>query len=207
MKKGELMHTKNFHPISKLMDWLWRRAPHKKESATSPSARKRMTALLDKEKISYRVVPHPKAYSALRLAESIHIPGREVAKVVIVRASDLAPEAATTEEYGMVVLPANRDLDLARFAHAIGAESVSLVEEWELKEIFPDCEIGAMPPFGNLYELPVYVDRSLSEEPVLFFPAGSHHEVIEMRYDDFDRIVRPIVGYFALEPLKRVSGA
>jgi Ala-tRNA(Pro) deacylase len=64
-----------------------------------------------------------------------------------------------------------------------------------------------MPPFGNLYELPVYVDQSPSEEPVIFFPAGSHPEVIEMRYGDFDRIVRPIAGHFALEPLKRVSGA
>ncbi len=191
------MRTEHFYPISKLIDW-WRRAPSKKESATLPSARERITALLDKEKISYRVVSHPKAYSALRLAESIHVPGREVAKVVIVRAK---------EEYGMVVLPASHDLDLTRFAHAIGAEAVSLLEERELKEIFPDCEVGAMPPLGNLYELPVYVDQALAEEPVLFFPAGNHHEVIEMRYDDFDRIVRPIVGNFALEPLKRVSGA
>lgn len=200
------MRTENFRPISKLIDW-WRSALRKKEGTTSPSARERMTALLDKEKIPYRVVPHPKACSALRLAESIHVPGREVAKVVIVRAGDLAPGAATTEEYGMVVLPANRDLDLARFAHTIGAESVSLVEEWELKEIFPDCEIGAMPPLGNLYELPVYVDQALAEEPVLFFPAGSHHEVIEMRYKDFERLVHPIVDHFALEPLKRVIGA
>lgn len=107
----------------------------------------------------------------------------------------------------MVVLPASRDLDLARFAHAIGAEAVSLLEELELKEIFPDCEVGAMPPFGNLYELPVYVDQALAEEPVIFFPAGNHHEVIEMRYEDFVRLVQPITGRFASEPLKQVNGA
>lgn len=191
------MRTEHFYPISKLIDW-WRRKPTRKRGATSPSARERITALFDKEKIPYRLVPHPTTYSALRLAESIHVPGREVAKVVVVRAK---------EEYGMVVLPASRDLDLARFSNAIGAETVSLLEERELKEIFPDCEVGAMPPLGNLYELPVYVDQALAEEPVLFFPAGSHHEVIEMRYDDFNRIVHPIVGHFALEPLKRVRGA
>ncbi len=191
------MRTESFYRISKLLGW-WRRKPNKKECAKSPSALERIKALLDKEKIPYRLVSHPEAYSALRVAESIHVPGREVAKVVIVRA---------TAEYGMVVLPAHRDLDLARLAHAIGAENVSLVEEQELKEIFPDCEVGAMPPFGNLYELPVYVDQSLAEEPVIFFPAGSHHEVIEMRYEDFDRIVHPIMGQFAMEPLKRASGA
>ena len=191
------MRTENFYRISKLIDW-WRGAPLKKERSKTPSALKRIKALLDQEKIPYRLVPHPEAYSALRLAESIHVPGREVAKVVIVRAK---------EEYGMAVLPAHRDLDLARLANVIGAKSVSLVEERDLEKIFPDCEVGAMPPFGNLYELPVYVDQSLAEEPVIFFPAGSHHEVIEMRYEDFDRIAHPIIGRFALEPLKRVSGA
>ena len=200
------MQAKHFSRISKLID-RWRGKPSRPGSAASPSARERITTLLDKEKIPYRVVSHPKAYSALRLAESIHAPGREVAKGVIVRAEILEPGAASREEYGMVVLSAHRDLDLARFAHTIGAESVSLAEEREMQEIFPDCEVGAMPAFGNLYELPVYVDQSLAAEPVLFFPAGNHREVIEMRYEDFERLARPVVGRFALESLKRASGA
>jgi Ala-tRNA(Pro) deacylase len=150
-----------------------------------------MRELLQKERIPYRLIFHPEAYTAPEVAASIHIPGREVAKVVVVRADG---------KYVMAVLPANRLLDLKRFARGIGAEHLSLAQEWELEKLFPDCEVGAMPPLGNLYELPVYVDASLAKERFIFFPAGSHHETVEIWYEDFERLVHPMVGQFALEP-------
>ncbi len=180
--------------ISKRVD-RWNRRLDRKEESTL-SAREKIKRLLDRENISYRFISHPEANSALQVAESIHLSGRQVAKVVIVNAM---------EEFGMVVLPAHLDLNLARFAEAMGVHRVSLADERELRELFPDCEVGAMPPFGNLYGLPVYVDESLAEEPVIYFPAGSHHEVVEMRHEDFERMVHPTVGRFAFLPPKWAS--
>jgi len=181
--------------IPNLIDW-WNWHPGRKEESNL-SAREKIKRLLDQEKVSYRLIAHTEAYSAIQVAESLHLPGSRVAKVVIVNAR---------EEYGMVVLPAHLNLNFAQFAGAMGIHRVSLADERELKEIFTDCEVGAMSPFGNLYELPVYVDESLAEEPVIYFPAGSHREAVEMRYDDFERIVHPIVGRFGSPPLRPESG-
>jgi Ala-tRNA(Pro) deacylase len=95
---------------------------------------------------------------------------------------------------------------LNHFGELIGARQVSLAKEWEMAELFPDCEVGAMPPFGELYSLPVYVDESLVREPEIYFQVGTHHEVIEIRHEDFERLVHPKVGHFVLEPLKTASG-
>jgi Ala-tRNA(Pro) deacylase len=156
-----------------------------------------LAALFEKEKVGYRLFPHSEVFTAPELAASIHVTGRQVAKVVMLRADG---------RYVMAVLPSHRQLDLAHFGELIGASRVSLAKEWEMKELFPDCELGAMPPFGDLYGLPVYLDESLVKEPEIFFQAGSHHEVIEMRYKDFERLVHPKVGHFALEPAKTASG-
>jgi len=182
--------------IAKLKDW-WKGFKGETKRPSVPTALERMKALFEKEKISYRLIPHAEVYTAPELAASIHAPGREVAKVVLVRADG---------QYTMAVLPSHRQLDLTRFAQVIGAREVSLAKEWEMKELFPDCEVGAMPPFGNLYGLRVYVDRSWVGEPEIFFQAGTHHEVIEMRYEDFERLVHPEVAHFVLEPLKKASG-
>jgi Ala-tRNA(Pro) deacylase len=87
----------------------------------------------------------------------------------------------------------------------IGTRRIALATEAELEKLFPDCELGAMPPFGSLYGLRVYLDRSLTREPEIYFQDGTHHEVIEMRYEDFERLVRPAVGDLALE-LRKASG-
>ena len=181
--------------IPNLIDW-WNWHPSRREEKAPLPARERVKRLFEREKVPYRFISHPEAYSALQLAESIDVPKRQVAKVVVVNAR---------EEYGMVALPAQLDLSLARFAEAMGIHRVSLADERELREIFPDCEVGAMPPFGELYELPVYADESLAEEAIIYFPAGSHHEAVEMRYEDFDRMVHPIVGQFGSDPLKWAS--
>ncbi len=171
-----------------------------KHGSVKPKRRpilERLKALFEKEHLSYRLIPHSEVFTAPELAASIHVTGRQVAKVVMVRADG---------RYVMAVLPSHRQLDLDRFGEVIGAHHVSLAKEWEMEELCPDCEVGAMPPFGNLYGLPVYLDESLVKEPEIFFQAGSHHEVIEMRYQDFERLVHPKVDHFALEPLKTASG-
>jgi Ala-tRNA(Pro) deacylase len=147
-----------------------------------PTAPERLKALFKEEKVPFRVISHSEVYTAPELAASIHAAGRRVAKVVMVRAD---------EQYVMAVLPSHRPLDLDRLARRIGAGRISLATEAEMEKLFPDCEVGAMPPFGNLYGFRVVVDTSLTREPVLYFQTGTHHEVVEMRYKDFERLVRP----------------
>jgi Ala-tRNA(Pro) deacylase len=161
------------------------------------SVLERLKALFKKENISYRIIPHPEVYTAPEVAASIHAPGRQVAKVVMVRANG---------RYVMAVLPSHRQVDLNSFGEMIGASHVALAVEWEIEDLCPDCEAGAMPPFGGFYGLPVYLDESLVREPEIFFQAGSHHEVIEMRYKDFERLVHPKVGHFVQEPVKAAIG-
>lgn len=191
------MHTGKLTSFKKWIDW-WKGAPAELSELQKPAALERIKALLDEEEAPYRMVLHPEARSSLRAAESIQEVRREVVKIVIVHTGD---------EYGMVAFPSRFDLDLARFARMIEVRRVSFVDEKKLKEIFPDCAVGIPPAFGNLYGLPVYLDQSLARERLLFLPAGSPHEFIEMWYQDYDRIVKPIVGHYVLEPIKRVSGA
>jgi len=157
----------------------------------------RLKVLFKREGVPYRVIPHEAVYTASELAESIHVPGRKVVKVVIVKSFG---------EDIMAVLPSHRQIDLNRFAEVIGKRKVTLEDEETMSKRFPDCEAGAMPPFGGFYGLPVYCDASLAHEPVIFFSAGTHRVVIEMRYQDYVRIVLPSVSHFVMEPLKKVSG-
>jgi len=156
-----------------------------------------LKTLFKKEKISYRLIPHSEVYTAPEVAASIHAPGRQVAKVVMVRADG---------RYVMAVLPSHRHVDLSRFGKMIGAGHVALAKEWEIEKLCPDCEAGAMPPFGDLYGLPVYLDKSLVREPEIFFQAGSHHEVIEMHEEDFKRLAHPKLGHFLAEQVNAASG-
>ncbi|MBI5149339.1 MAG: YbaK/EbsC family protein [Candidatus Omnitrophica bacterium] len=145
---------------------------------------------LDDNRIKYVVISHSAAFTAQGVAQSAHISGKEIAKTVIVNVDGEDGRMA------MVVLPASDKIDLLLLKELIGAEAVELATEDEFKDIFPDCEIGAMPPFGNLYHIPVYAARKLSEDEEIAFNAGNHRELIKMKYRDFERLVKPKV--FAL---------
>jgi Ala-tRNA(Pro) deacylase len=148
---------------------------------------KTLKQFLDKEKIKYVSIIHSTAYTAQEVAASAHVPGKELAKTVIVQLDG---------ETVMAVLPANRKVVLQDLREVTGADQVKLVPEEQFKQKFPDCEIGAMPPFGNLYGMEVYVAASLADNADIAFNAGSHTEVIKLAYKDFERLVRPKVVSF-----------
>lgn len=144
---------------------------------------------LHEARVPYSVVPHPPAYSAQQEAAAVHVPGRDWAKVVVCFIDGRPVQA---------VLPATLTVDLERLALLARGEIIRLAREDELVDLFPDCEEGAMPPFGPLYGQEVYVDVSLAAEPEIVFSAGSHSEAIRMTWPDFASSVRPIVGFFAV---------
>jgi Ala-tRNA(Pro) deacylase len=148
---------------------------------------KTLKQYLDKEKVKYVSIIHSTAYTAQEVAASAHIPGKELAKTVIVQLDG---------QTAMAVLPANRKVVLQDLREATGADQVKLVPEEHFKQKFPDCEIGAMPPFGNLYGMEVFVAASLADNEQIAFNAGSHTEVIKLAYKDFERLVRPKVISF-----------
>jgi len=148
---------------------------------------KKLKELLDSQGIQYRSISHSTAYTAQEIAASAHVPGREMAKTVIINADG---------KWAMAVLPANRKVVVQELRDITGAEHVRLATEQEFRGLFPDCETGAMPPFGNLYGMDVYVAPSLAEDDEIVFNAGTHDEVIRMRYEDFERLVRPKVMSF-----------
>ncbi len=139
---------------------------------------------LDQENIRYTTIKHSTAYTAQEVAQLAHIPGDEMAKTVIVKIDD---------KQAMVVLPATEHIDLEILGGALGAKNVSLATEAEFMPQFSDCEIGAMPPFGNLYHMDVYVEEALSHDKMIAFNACSHNELIEMSYVDFARLAKPEV--------------
>ena len=143
---------------------------------------KRLKQLLDQEHVKYVSIQHSPAYTAQEVAQSVHVSGREMAKTVI-----LIVDGQMT----MAVLPANRKILLHELEEELGAEEVRFATEEEFRAKFPDCETGAMPPFGNLYGLPVYVAPGLEFGGAITFNAGTHTEVIQMSYRDFERIVHP----------------
>ncbi|MEK7352196.1 MAG: YbaK/EbsC family protein [Nitrospirota bacterium] len=146
-----------------------------------------LNAYLDHERVHYDVLPHPEAFRALAIAQMLHTPEKEMAKVVIVKVD---------KRFVMTVLPASWDVDLHRLRTVFASHSVSLATENEITGLFPDCELGAMPPFGNLYKIPVYVDQSLTEDEEIVFQAGTHSDAIRMRYWDFAALVFPVVEKF-----------
>ncbi len=143
---------------------------------------------LGKEQVAYTTTEHPPRYTAQELAQIEHVSGRLIAKVVMLLA-DGKPV--------MTVVPGIVKVDLDAVRRALGAEDVRLVVEQEFGHLFPDSEVGAMPPFGNLYSVPVLVDAALTKDPVILFNAGSHRRTITMTYADYERLVRPAVGKFA----------
>jgi len=142
----------------------------------------RLKGFLDAQEVSYATTPHRQAFTALEVAQSAHIRGREMAKTVIVEVDG---------RRAMAVLPATRHVDLDQLRRSLGARQVRITPEGAFRLDFPDCEVGAMPPFGNLFSMEVLVDPALAEDESIAFTAGSHSEVMRMAYRDFARLVRP----------------
>ncbi|MBB3183694.1 Ala-tRNA(Pro) deacylase [Halomonas fontilapidosi] len=146
-------------------------------------AMKSVTHFLDENGVKYVVQQHSPAYTAQEVAEVAHVPGRHFAKSVMVNVDG---------RLALAVLPATDRVDLHRLAQSLGAQSVELAEESEFSEHFPDCEPGAMPPFGNLFDLEVFVSPHLAQADIIAFSAGNHHEVMQLAYSVFDRLVKPV---------------
>ncbi len=148
---------------------------------------RKLKEFLDQEKIKYVSIIHSTAYTAQEVAASAHVTGKELAKVVIVELDG---------KMAMAVLPANRKIVLQDLREVTGCDEVKFASEDEFRARFPDCETGAMPPFGNLYGMDVYVAESLVDNEEIAFNAGSHTEVIRVAFKDFERLVRPKVISF-----------
>jgi Ala-tRNA(Pro) deacylase len=145
----------------------------------------KLRELLDGQGVDYETIPHPTAFTAQGAAAAAHVPGREVAKTVMVKLDGAM---------AMVVLEAPDHVHLDRLAAVAGARRAELATEAEFRHLFPSCEPGAMPPFGNLWNIPVFVDTRLREEERIAFTAGSHRELVRMAYGDFERLVNPAVA-------------
>jgi len=140
---------------------------------------------LDSHNIRYLVLSHSLAYTAQGIAALTHVSGKKLAKTVIVKIDGIL---------AMAVVPASLHVDLDRLRKLTGAQTVEVASEREFKDAFPDCETGAMPPFGNLYDMTVYADESLTGNQEVTFSAGTHRELIRMNWEDMARLVNPVVG-------------
>lgn len=155
----------------------------------SKTCKQRLEEYLREKGVAYTFQHHPLAYTARGVAASEHVPANEMAKPVIVMADG---------RQVMIVVPATHELQMNELARAIGAYDARLADEREFGPTFPDCEIGAMPPFGNLYGLAVYVDESLSDDETILFQAGTHTDTMRINYADFVRLVNPKVAEVAV---------
>ena len=145
---------------------------------------KKLKEFLNKHHVKYICISHSPAYTTQEIAASAHISGKQLAKTVIVKING---------KLAMVVLPCNDHVNFAMLREMTGASRVDLASETEFKDKFPECELGAMPPFGNLYGMPVYLSHRLARSHQMAFNAGSHSELIRLSYDDFERLVKPKV--------------
>jgi Ala-tRNA(Pro) deacylase len=155
---------------------------------------KQLIDCLTHNNVQYEILHHTEAMTAQRIAQAEHVKGRRQAKVVMIKSGD---------QRLMMVLPADHQIDLEKVERVIG-KAASFDKEDEFKSLFPDSAIGAMPPFGNLYGLPTYVDKSLAEQDYIVFEAGTYTDAIMISYLDYEKIVRPRVEDLAikLQPMK-----
>ena len=142
----------------------------------------RLYHFLDERNGDYTALTHPRTVTAQETANAAHLGGQRFAKTVMLKFDG---------ELAMMVMPAAYRLDLVRVSRALGGGVVELAEESEFRDAFPDCEVGAMPPFGNLYGMPVFVDARLAEQPDIAFNAGTHTDAVRMSYAEFERLVQP----------------
>jgi Ala-tRNA(Pro) deacylase len=151
---------------------------------------KKLKEFLDKNKIKYISIKHSPAFTSQEVAQSAHISGKNFAKTVIIKADN---------KMVMAVLPAKLLIDIDKLKEITGAEYVSFASEHEFEKLFPGCEVGAMPPFGNIFNMDVYVAEALTKDDEIAFNAGTHTEVIKLSYKDFERLVKPKVVRFSLD--------
>jgi Ala-tRNA(Pro) deacylase len=152
-----------------------------------------LEAYLREKQIPFEVRHHPRAVTAQEVAASEHVPGKMLAKTVMVLADG---------KMVMLALPAPYQVDLDKACKVLGVGEVRLAQEEEFEDTFPDCEVGAMPPFGNLYEVPVCVEATLAEDETMVFRAGTHTDTMSVRYADFERLVKPTIAEFAAQRLE-----
>jgi Ala-tRNA(Pro) deacylase len=143
---------------------------------------KKLKAFLDENKIKYISIQHSSAYTAQEIAAIAHIPGKDLAKTVMIKIDG---------KLAMAVLPASYKISFEHMKETLGVKEVRLAYEQEFMDKFPDCEVGAMPPFGNIYGIDVYVADSLAEDEEIAFNACSHTELIKMKFNDFERLAKP----------------
>lgn len=142
----------------------------------------RLKQFLDNENVKYVTISHSLAYTAQGIAALTHIPGKDLAKTVVVKLGNTM---------AMAVLPASCHLDVELLRKASGAKTVEIATEMEFQDKFPDCETGAMPPFGNLYDMKVFADEILARDSEIAFNAGSHRELVRLAWEDYARLVQP----------------
>jgi Ala-tRNA(Pro) deacylase len=147
-----------------------------------------MEQYLRENGVPFEVMAHSQVFTMQEVAAALHVPGNQVAKVVMVKANG---------RMIMLVVPAPLRLNVARVKDELGVKKASLAKESEFSTLFDDCATGAMPPFGNLYDVPVYVDESLAGEENIVFRVGTHRHTMKVAYADFARLVQPVVGDFA----------
>ena len=149
---------------------------------------RKLREFLDSSGVKYVTIGHSPAFTAQEVAASAHVPGKELAKTVMVKVDG---------KMAMAVLPASFDVDFDLLKQAAGTDDVQLATEDEFSDLFPECEVGAMPPFGNLYGMDVFVAQSLAEDVAIAFSAGSHRELVRLDYSDFARLAAPTVARFS----------
>lgn len=149
----------------------------------------KLKEFLDGNNVKYVTKSHSPAFTAQEIAARAHIPGKELAKTVMVKIDG---------KMAMAVLPASYQIDFDRLTQAAGAGKVELAGEEEFRDLFPNCEVGAMPPFGNLYDMDVFVESHLTEDEEIAFNAGTHTELVQLSYKDFERLVQPKAANFSM---------
>jgi len=151
---------------------------------------KRLKDYLKSNKVKFKTLKHKAVYTAQEIAGAQHVPGKEFIKTIMVKLNG--------NKFFMMAMPASCKIDFKKLKSASGAKTVELAKEAEFKSLFPDCDIGAMPPFGNLYDIPVVVDKTVEEDEKIVFNAGNHKETIMMKYSDFKKLVKPKVASFSV---------
>ncbi|MCI0335374.1 MAG: YbaK/EbsC family protein [Planctomycetes bacterium] len=146
-------------------------------------------AFLEEQHCAFAVMPHPTTYTAQEMAHELHVPGREVAKTVLLRAGG--------DDYVVAVVPAHKRVDLHRTSELFGGREMTLAHEADMQEHCPDCERGVLPPFGSRYGMKTIVDESLADDEAIVFEGNTHNEAIQMRFDEFRRLEEPLIAPIA----------
>ncbi len=145
---------------------------------------KTVKEFLDNHHVKYVAMAHSPAFTSQEVAAAAHVSGRDMAKTVVVKMDG---------KFAMVVVPANQQVNFTKLRSATGAKQVDLASESEFKDKFAGCEVGAMPPFGEMYDMPVYLSNTLTDHEQMIFNAGSHSELMSLSYHDFEQLVKPEV--------------